>query len=63
MHLQGGHNIEQIRRENYEQCGSLIKGGNSEKKQLADVRIRAGEGDQKGQLTTEITDCIEFPKR
>lgn len=63
MHVQSGHNNEQIKCENYGQCSYLIKGGHSEKKPLANTRIRAGEWDQGGQLTIEMIDCIKTPYR
>lgn len=62
LHLQGGDNNEHARHENDEQCDHLIKGGNSEKKQLAEIRIRIREGNQ-GRKPTEVIDCVETVKR
>ena len=62
LHLQGGDN-EHARCENDEQCHHLIKGGDSEKKQLAEIRVRIREGNQGRKLTEDVTDCVETVKR
>lgn len=58
-HLEDGDNDEDVRKENNEECADLIKGGKDEKQQLVERGVRAREGEQSGEFTEEVIDCVE----
>lgn len=58
MHLEDGDKNKYVGHENDEKCADLIKGGENKKQQLVDISIRAREGEQWGELTEEVVDCV-----
>ena len=58
-HLEDGDNDKDVRKENNEECADLIKGGKDEKQQLVERGVRASEGEQSGEFTEEVIDCVE----